>query len=352
MDEYEVGSDSDEESLDERIARLRREVEEVKAESEERASKEDGSREGGQNHSLAELGNMLSALQTQSRTSRAATQSRTNGATTQPASGPSSGPPQPIPQRDTTPETDLPHILSTASTLESRLTLLENALGLPSLSSLSLPASQPPAPRNVLTTLQKLETQLSTLTSTTLPSLEGMTAQIETLTASAMRLKEAREAAAAAATDSGAASPTPASTRHTTNGVHTNGTTHSASASASTSTPAQSNGPPPHDLELDPHLTTRIDKLHALLPTLGALSPILPSLLDRLKSLRILHADAATVSERFGEAERLQARLGTEIERWKGALKGFEGRLQGLESREEGNKGVVEGWVRGLEEGL
>lgn len=345
VDEYEAGTDSDEESLEERIARLKREVEEVKAASEQRAHGRGSNHENKHDESLTELGEMLNTLQTQTRASRSAIQSKTDDTATRTTSGSSTNTTQSAPQ--TTAEADLTRIFASASTLESRLTLLEYALGLPALSSIQ--PSQPPPPRNVLTTLQKLETQLTSLTTTTLPSLETMTMQIQTLTTSTNRLKEARDAANTAQDSGAVISPMPAPHgRHTTDGVPTattNGTTVLSSETQPSSTP------PSLSLHLDtnPDLTTRINHLHALLPTLTNLSPLLPSLLDRLKSLRVLHADAATMSERFDEAERLQAKLGGEIERWKGALKGFEGRLQGVEEVSEGNRARVEGWVRMLE---
>ena len=331
VDDYEASDDSEEETFEEKVARLRREVEEVKAEGEQRSRQQRSGIDSDHTSSFDELGSLLNALQAQVRKSRSSRSQpeAANGAAAVPTPSIAT---HDRPSSAATPE-DLQRVLASASTLESRLTILENALGIPLLTSIQ--PSVPPPPRSILTTLDKLESQLSSLSSSTLPNLETMTSQIQTLTNSATRLRDAREAARAAQA-SPAATPAPIS-RPTING-HRPTATLAVSANESIASVTD-----------DAELTARIDQLHTVLPSISALSPLIPSLLDRLKSLRVLHTDAATISERFAEAERIQAKMGTEIERWKGALKGFGERMGQVQEVDEGNKAVVEKWVGALE---
>lgn len=317
IDEYGFESDEEEETFNERIARLKREIEEVKAEGEKR-SKEDA--DGAQSEpsaaeSAAELSNMITALQSQIRATRppAVTLAVQNGRPSAPQ-----GITRPTPEPLAIPPPDLERILSKAAAFESRLTLMENALGLSNTASVQPKA--PPPPKNVLLTLTKLEAQITTLTSTTLPSLDSMSSHIHRLTEDANRLVEVR-AAARQAREPG-----------------------SPSANNNAGTTRE-----PIPPGIDAQTEAKISALHDSLASMSQLSPLLPAVLDRLKSLRVLHADAATISERFAEAERLQARLGGELGRWKAALEGMQGKIQEVREVEDGNRTAVEGWVGNLE---
>lgn len=325
MDEYEAGSESGEETMEERIARLRREVEEVRAEQEKTRSDHKGGDQQGQEHSVHELDSLLGALRTSSQTARSAAPPLTsaNGAPIAPAA-----PPQvPAQQPPMMTEKDVNRIVNQASTLEARLTSLEQALGLPEVSSIR-PQQHPP-PQNIMDSLSKLESQLASLNGTTLPSLENMSSQINRLTTSANRLKDAREAAKAA--------------RDRSPGLES---TLRPGLQSDSERTAVDDKP---SMEDDVELIQRIDALHSTLPSLSSMSPMIPLLLDRLKSLRTLHNDAATVSERFSEAERVQARMGDEIERWRKALEQMEGRINEVSRTDDGNRKAVEKWARDLE---
>lgn len=325
VDEYEAGSESDEETTEERLARLKREVEEVRAEQEESRLGDKGKHQLGQDESINELSTLLGALQASSLTARSSTQgpADANGASTAPAVSTQAVAPQPRMMS----EKDVNRIINQASTLEARLTSLEQALGLPELSSIR-PGLQSP-PQNMMDSMSKLESQLASLNGTTLPSLENMSSQIQRFHTSATRLKDAREAARAARDRSPGLSPALGS------GLQSDGERMAADDKPS--------------MEDDYELIQRIDALHSTLPSLSSMSPMITLLLDRLKSLRTLHNDAATVSERFSKAEKAQARMGDDVERWRQALEQMEGRMGEVAKTDAGNRDAVEEWVKNLE---
>ena len=99
----------------------------------------------------------------------------------------------------------------------------------------------------------------------------------------------------------------------------------------------------------DPDQTAKISALYGTLPTIETLSPLLPSVLERLRSLRHLHNAAAEAGQRMDNVEKKGLENESEIRRWKEALEVVEGKVEEMEGKLKGNMGVVENWVGELE---
>ncbi|CAI7576243.1 unnamed protein product [Penicillium pancosmium] len=358
----EVGdfSDSEDESLDRRLARLRREVEDLKVEMASKASAEgqvvteskpaqsaeqQGDKELGDG--VAELSRALDNLHASSRStqtpsgySAAAALSQklapdanatASGAQQQSsADGQPSAPPQPAPTSA--------GILSHAAAFEGRLALLESSMGISSSSNpfvgggIGEPALQP-----VLPAIDQLASRLAALTGLlvgtnpaaggpsmpgmTTPHLEALSTRVRKLTTDAEALASARKRAADAAKAS----------------------QNARIANSEDDTPAQ-------DVNFgNDEQTAKIQALYATLPTIQSLHPLLPSVLERLRSLRACHAGAAHAAESLNELEKHQAEMTSEIEQWREGLAAVEEKMSQGEAALRSNVETVEPWVRGLE---
>ena len=101
-------------------------------------------------------------------------------------------------------------------------------------------------------------------------------------------------------------------------------------------------------LEAD-ETVAKINALYGALPTVEKMKPVLPVLLDRLRSLRDIHQNAATASETLKNIEGRQEEMADEIEKWAEALAKVEGVVEESTGTVEGNMLKVEGWVREIE---
>ncbi|MCJ1283788.1 hypothetical protein MMC26_003119 [Xylographa opegraphella] len=335
----ELGDSSDEdgltpESLQRRIARLHREAEELKAEVKRRH--DDDKKEGRGSEpaligdaSLDQLSRAITALTALDNDTNPSAERRlaqklgtaTNTHLSPPSNTSQSQEPG-SPSSYTTshaPTNQSAHLLSKAASFDTRLTLLEHILG---LDAFPLPTHSSTPPKPLLPTLTLLDRQLTTLTTSSASSLDAIRTQIHELTLSTEKLDEARKAAKASqdALNSGSRGSFPAAPTSTNIGVE------------------------------DPEQVSKINALYGTLPTIESLAPLLPPLLDRLRSLRIIHADAASASEGLKGVERRQAEMGKEIREWREGLERVEGLMAEGEGRTRENMGVVEGWVRELEE--
>ena len=348
------GGEADEdETFEERVARLRREVEEVRAVADERS--DDGREKVG----VEELSDVLKELsvrnETQAKVQRAQTINLSNVQHTQhqpPQSQPTTPDEQPPPQIQQT--------LHRATALESRLSSLEMALGLqslnsplnPSSSTASLANNNPPKP--ILTALHLLESQLATVSRTLAPPpsslangntpLEKLSSTVQRLTREAKDLEAARQKAAQALREkqavqqSQAARSRPTSAVSSTTVVVGDGSTRPSAAT---------------DTDADPGLAAeqaqRIARLRSTLPTIEALAPLLPPVLDRLRSLKRIHADAAVAGEGLREVERRQGICWEELGKWRGAVERVEDLVGKAQQNRDGNRRLLEEWVKGLE---
>ncbi|KAF8475914.1 hypothetical protein BDZ91DRAFT_710575 [Kalaharituber pfeilii] len=212
------------------------------------------------------------------------------------------------------------HALSRAADFDNRLTALERLLGASS-SHLANLDKQLPA-NAIIPTLDDLARQITVLTSSNQPFVEALTRRVKTLTDQAEKLAEARRTAAkaavlegnvgaatGAATAAGAGAGVGLARRATVSTTLVPTTDEDASGLAGPSR----------------HRETKINALYGVLPKIQQLGPLLPSVLDRLRSLRAIHADAGRAAEGLEGIEKRQEEMAVEIQRWRESLEKVEG---------------------------
>ncbi|KAJ5564664.1 hypothetical protein N7513_000906 [Penicillium frequentans] len=363
----EVGdlSDSEDESIERRLTRLRREVEDLKMEMANKSALEKTvveSTPAGTSQERNDLGDGVAelsrALDNLHASSRGVPNASYSAATllTQRLGSESSGPNKEDGQKQSKSQLDGPTaaftmaqaqagiptagILSHAAAFESRLALLEASMGISSASNpfvgdgLSEPALQP-----VLPALDQLTSHLGALTGLlvgtnptagtpatvpgmTTPHLEALSSRVRKLTTDAEALASARKRAADAAKTSQTARV----------------------ASTEDATAPGADGP-----SADDEHTAKIHALYATLPTIQSLHPLLPSVLERLRSLRACHSGAAQAADSLNELEKRHAEMSSEIEQWREGLAAVEEKMSQGESVLRSNVETVEPWVRELE---
>lgn len=215
------------------------------------------------------------------------------------------------------------YALSKVSDFDKRLRLLETAVG---MDVVPLPTQDRGPSRAVLPVLDSLDQQVSTI-SMTEPSLDKISRQIRQMTHESEKLAEARKAAAAQQSS------------------------HHSSSERNRLSANRPGGRSTEDKE-DLDQTSKINALYGTLSTIESLSPLLPSVLDRLQSLRAIHADAALASEALSKVESRQAAMSDELEEWKKGLERVESAMQAGERSMKENVAVVDGWVSELEKRL
>jgi nuclear migration protein JNM1 len=170
----------------------------------------------------------------------------------------------------------LEYVLNQAADFDKRITQLENNLGLNGNTMPEL-SDRPSLP--VFATLQTLEQTLGLLGDASTNNLEGAMQQIKKLTADAEQLKATRSDAARASSGS-----------------------------------ADSNAIAYPDQE------AKINALYGTLPSIDKLSPILPLVLERLRTLRLVHTSAWQADEVLSELQSRQAKQEEEIQKWERQL--------------------------------
>lgn len=362
----EVGdlSDSEDESLDRRLARLRREVEDLKVEM---ANKPDGAETGngsqgaaaveksGENlgDGVAELSRALDNLHASrgaasSSHSAAALLSQKLGSETRSATDPKTQSSADVSKAVSTvpiPAASSAGILSHAAAFDSRLALIESSIGISSASNpfvvdgINESTSHP-----VLPALDQLTSRLSALTGLlvgtnpasatpgvanaapgmTTPHLEALSTRVRKLTTDAEALTAARRKAFEAAK-----------------------AVHNARLASS-----DADVVPALEASTDDDHAAKIQALYTTLPTIQSLHPLLPSVLERLRSLRACHAGAAHAADSLNELEKRHAEMASEIEQWRDGLTTVEEKMQQGEAALRSNVETVEPWVRDLESRL
>ncbi|SMY23984.1 unnamed protein product [Zymoseptoria tritici ST99CH_1A5] len=330
----DVDSEEEEEGLEARIARLRREVEECRVEAEkEREGRQEG--EGDEMGYLEELGRMMGDLEPGAKTRGGVGHKRTgskyhDAPTIPPTATASTQPPTSPPERS-------PHVdeqtLTSITTFDTRLTALESALGLSSLDPTSQ-SSTLTAP--LLPTLTLLDQQLATLSSaTSLSALEAASSRIHKLKSEAASLSQLQsQRGPPTANNSGS---TPSASTPTTDDEEEDSTT------ADSVKPATSALLSAEDLKT-------LTELHSLLPSLTSLTPLIPHLTTRLRSLRTLHTTAATAASDLDGIEKRQAEMESELKIWREGLEKVEEAVKESGEANGRNGKVVEGWVGELKE--
>ncbi|KIE01861.1 Dynamitin subunit 2, partial [Metarhizium majus ARSEF 297] len=314
---YELGDlsdDDDDEGLERRIARLKREVEEAKEEYAKRkaATATTTTAEAGDkvlsNERLDTLSQVLDDIAKPAglEISRGMAKTHFPPSSSKPEVPADDGPTYTVTYAPTYEQS---HALAKAADFDRRLLMLEKTLGI-SASSLS-EARANGLPRAILPTLDNMEKQISTLAQASTSNLDAVTRRVRTLASEQDKLNESREKAKALREELG------------------------KQGQSSTDASEQE---------------SKINALYGILPTIENLTPMLPPLLDRLRSLRAIHADAATASQTLERIETQQAEMTEELKQWKEGLEKMENAMTDGDVTVKGNVKVMEGWVKDLEE--
>jgi nuclear migration protein JNM1 len=277
--------------LEERIARLRREVEECRV----LAAQEDG--EDGEG--VEGLKVLVESLDMEM-DGRRKGEKETKGLRREGSSGtPGAWP-------DGEMEMSEERLLGRVADFDARLAGLEGALGLAAVDATGVEGA---TVMPLLPSLAVLDQQLSALSSaSSTANLEAMASRIQRLRSEA---------------DNALTQPSP------------NETTEPDADGESTS--------------LSPEDRESLTKLYTLLPTLHNLAPTVPALLTRLRSLRTLHTNAANAASALEDVEKRQAEMDRELSTWRQGLEKVEAAVARANEGNGRNGKFVEGWVRDLE---
>jgi nuclear migration protein JNM1 len=328
----ESGSESEEETLQGRIARLKREAEEVRIMLAKRDEAEEKDEKEG--NEIDELDELLRGLKAPS-TSAGKSEDAFLASLSQKPQPTSTEAPQPQPSQTST--------TNAIASISDRLSALETTLGLPSID----PST------SILPTLSTLTTQLSTLTALLTPTpntstttttaqtlnLDTLSHRLQSLTTTATTLTKSRKDALSALQDLH-------DSRQRLLLSHTRGSKPPQTQLAEISN--QENNL--HNNLFLSEQSAKISALYQVLPTITKLQPLLPVVLERLRSLSVIHAGAG---EARGELEELVARqgeMGREIGRWREAVEKVEGEIEGLKGGLREEVQGISGMVGGLEE--
>ncbi|KKY19367.1 hypothetical protein UCRPC4_g04527 [Phaeomoniella chlamydospora] len=232
-----------------------------------------------------------------------------------------------------------------AAALSDRLANLEASLGLTVTSATS-------ATTAVLPALSSLTSQITTLTNTLTPAseslsgspnvhLDELSTRIRTLVNESERLTAARKAAAAAAVELANARASAAAI----------GSSHSDQMTAQHKVATATNTANANlSLSILDDQTSKIRSLYQVLPTITSLHPILPTVLERLRSLSAIHAGASEAATDLEEVEKGQAALDQEIIKWREGLEKLESKIKDAEQVTKGNVEVIGERLRKVEE--
>lgn len=284
--------DDENESLDARIARLRREVEECRLQA------QNGEAVGNAAASstvegVQELGRALGQLE-----------SNMNKVDAQPVR--SQVPQQ---QNGVVEEQYDDQVLGKIAAFDTRLASLERALGIASLDMAPDGSFSSP----VLPTIELLDQQVSALlTSASIVQLDAANSRVRKLTQDAEQLARLRSA------------PISQDTQDDNEGENAS-------------------------VALTQEDISKLNALYGLLPTLQSLSPTVPALLQRLRSLSALHAGAATAASELDEVEKRQSDTDAELKAWTEGLKRVEAAVANASEANGKNGMTVQGWVKDLE---
>ena len=315
--DFDEGSDGEEETLDRKIARLKREIEEARVELAEKdedrelfsdapESKPD---EDGEEHTLESINKLSEALDavylTRNGMSRgpsadlAQTLAKFDGKSSHQADPTQSLAWPPLTASSPEHQAQLSQALAKAAEFDGRLSFLEQALGLTG-EGFSIQDDDPPKP--ILHTLSTLDRQMQTLTnsSASVDAASGKTRKLIEQAEQLLKVKSEYNAI-------------------------------------------------DHPTTEDAENVSKLNGLYGTLSTIDSLAPTLPMVLDRLRTLRLLHTSAAGAGNTLDEIEKRQAEQAAEIKQWREALDQVERNVKSSEDGLLENVKSVEGWVKELE---
>lgn len=303
-----LNGEEEDETLEARIARLRREVEECRAlaEAEKQAETEDEDEEvegDGPVEDVDALSKLLAGMDIPPTGARKGRKRRGSIFHDAPTIAPTQ-------QEDGTAAADLTdeQTLTRISTFDNRLAALETALGISSVLENADTLSSP-----LLPSLNLLDNQLAALTSaTSLSALEAASSRINKLKVEAQQLYQLQLQPAASEDDT---------------------------SDGEAQTPSL----------FSPDDVKKLHSLYTLIPNLQALSPTVPALIARLRSLRTLHTTAATASQDLDSLEQRQNEMDKELKMWREGLEKVEQAVQKADMANGKNGGMVEEWVKDLD---
>lgn len=199
----------------------------------------------------------------------------------------------------------LEFVLNQAAEFDRRITQLEGSLG---LNGNTMPELNDHTPFPVSATLTRLEQTMGLIGDAASNNLDTVTQNVKKLTAEAEHLKEVREEAAEAG----------AGSNDNSSGTY-------------------------------PDQEAKINALYGTLPSIDKLSPILPLVLERLRTLRLVHTSAWQADEVLTELERRQSAQELEIKKWEQQLEILEKDIKRAETAMMNNIKTVGDDVKMLE---
>ncbi|KNG46550.1 dynactin subunit 2 [Stemphylium lycopersici] len=199
----------------------------------------------------------------------------------------------------------LEFVLNQAAEFDRRITQMEGSLG---LNANTMPELSEHTPFPVAATLTRLEQTLGLIGDASSNNLDTVTQNVKKLTAEAEHLKEVRKEAA----EAGAASND-------------------------------------NKVAAYPDQEAKINALYGTLPSIDKLSPILPLVLERLRTLRLVHTSAWQADEVLTELERRQSTQEQEIKKWERQLEILEKDMKKAETTMINNIKTVGDDVKMLE---
>ncbi|KAI7369730.1 hypothetical protein KC354_g1698 [Hortaea werneckii] len=287
-----VAGEEEEEGLEARIARLRREIEECRAEAAQTGQR-DAEPEGNGEEGVESLSRLLSSVEMPRRQGTRSSQVPARPTTTEDDKGIA----RDVAEGDMTDE----QMLGKVTDFDTRLSALEQALGLSSLDSATAEGLTTP----LLPSLTLLDQQLTALsTASSLTNLEAASSRLSKLKTEAQQLGSSE------------------------------GDDDEVGAAATA---------------LHPEDQEKLQSLYTLLPNLQTLAPTVPAILTRLRSLRTLHTTAANAGTSLDALEQKQAEMEKELKAWREGLEKVEQAVSQADEANGRNGKVVEGWVKELE---
>jgi nuclear migration protein JNM1 len=202
-------------------------------------------------------------------------------------------------------KSQLDYVLNQAAEFDRRITQVEDNLG---LNGSTMPELSNKAPFPVFTTIQRLEQTLGLIGDPSMNNLDAVAQQVKKLTADAEHLRETRQEAARAGTNS--------------------------NDNKAISYPDQE---------------AKVNALYGTLPSIDKLSPVLPLVLDRLRALRLVHTSATQAEEVLSKLEERQTVQEREIKKWERQLEIMEREIKKSEATMVNNVKTVGNDVRMLE---